>query len=129
MNREVDLAPPGEILDIAITAVFRAAGDGTSALPSDLVLEGALGAAGVNVDGLGRLGDNAVHSATGGDKLAFAPVPFGEDFGRGCAAQDARVDQAGEADVRDVPRGAEDSFKVPDCFCAAGGRGVWLNDG
>ena len=29
------------------------------------------------------------------------------------------MDEAGEADVRNVAGGAEDAFKIPDCFCAA----------
>jgi len=50
--------------------------------------------------------------------LAFAAVPFCEDFGGGCAAEDTRVDETREADVGDVAGGAEDAFKVPDGFCS-----------
>jgi hypothetical protein len=76
MNGEVNLAATGEILDIAITAVFGAAGDGAGALAADLVLEGPIRAAGVHVEGLGRLRHHAVPLAVGRDELAFAPVPF-----------------------------------------------------
>ena len=51
-----------------------------------------------------------------GDELSFALVPLGEDFGAGCAAEDTRVDEAGEADARDVAGGAKDAFEVPNGF-------------
>lgn len=56
-----------------------------------------------------------------GDELAFALVPGCKDFGAGGAAQDAGVDEAGEFDVGDVARAAENAFKVPDGFRA----GIW----
>ena len=71
---------------------------------------------------LGWLRNNALESG-GGDEFAFAFVPLGENLrGRG-AAEDARVDEAGEFDAGNVPGGAVDAFEVPDCFGAVGG---WL---
>lgn len=66
---------------------------------------------------LRRLGDNALQLG-GRDELGLAAVPLREDLGAGGTAQDARVDEAGEADVREVARGAEDAFEVPDGFRA-----------
>lgn len=70
---------------------------------------------------LGRLSDDAFEFG-GADELGFAPVPFGEDFGGGCTAEDARVDEARKADVGDVAAGTEDAFEVPDGFGAAFGN-------
>lgn len=69
--------------------------------------------------GLRRLGDDArVRVCTSLDQLAFSLVPGREDFCRGRAAQDARVDETSEADAGDVARGTEDAFKIPNSFCA-----------
>jgi len=134
VDRQVHLTAPGEVLDIAIPAVFRPAGDRSRALLADFLKEvrGGRGA-GVDVFGLGGLGDDAVEGVCG-DELAFALVPESEDVGGRGTAEDAGVDEAGEADVGDVPGGAEDAFEVPDGFCAIGmgrqgsvqyGWGVW----
>lgn len=52
------------------------------------------------------------------DELTLALVPDLKDFSGGCAAQNARMDQSGEADAGDVARGAEDTFEIPNSFCA-----------
>lgn len=36
------------------------------------------------------------------------------------------MDEASEADVRNVAGGAEDAFEVPDCFCS--GRVLLVSD-
>ena len=69
---------------------------------------------------LGWLRDNAL-KGRGGDEFAFAFVPLGEDFGRRGAAEDARVDEAGELDAGNVAGGAVDAFEVPYCFSAVQG--------
>lgn len=71
------------------------------------------------------LRDDAVERC-GGDEVGFAGVPGGEDGGGGSAAEDAGVDEPGEADVREVAGGAEDAFEVPDCFGAVGLAGSQL---
>ena len=63
----------------------------------------------------------------GRDELGLAAVPLREDLGAGGATQDARVDEAGEADMREVARGAEDAFEVPDGFRAVGPNQSRLN--
>lgn len=108
-----------EVLDIAVTAVFRSAGDGARAFLADFLFHRARRGAGMYVLWLGGLSDDAVEGG-GADEFGFAAVPFGEDFGAGCAAEDAGVDEAGEADAGDVPAGAEDAFKIPDGFGAVG---------
>lgn len=65
---------------------------------------------------LGRLGDGAVEMRVRGYEFALALVPSVEDFGGGCAAEDAGVDEACEADAGDVAGGAVDTFEVPDGF-------------
>ena len=69
---------------------------------------------------LGWLRNNALEGRRG-DEFAFAFVPVGENFGGRGAAEDARVDEAGEFDAGDVAGGAVDAFEVPDCFGAVGG--------
>lgn len=64
------------------------------------------------------LRDVAVQPGIRRDQLRLAAVPLGQDLGGGRASQDARVDEAGEAHVRDMSRGAEDALKVPDGFGA-----------
>lgn len=149
VHGEEDAGAAGEVLDVAVAAVFGAAGDGAGALPADFVFDGAGGGAGVDVLGFGGLGDDAVEGG-GGDQFGFAAVPFRQDFGAGGTTDDSRVDEAGEADVGDVAGGAEDAFEVPDrwwwvsgmnshafmvlafheflTFCAAEGRGSVMVD-
>lgn len=59
---------------------------------------------------LGRQRDVAVHVAARRDEFCLALVPRLEDFGGGRAAQDAWVDEAGEAHAGDVAGGAEDAY-------------------
>lgn len=93
-------------------------------LLADLLLDVGAGGAGVGVDGLRRLGDVALELVSG-DELALARIPGLEHVGRGRAAQDARVDQARELDVRDVSRGGVDALEVPYSFGATCVRVSW----
>ena len=117
VDGQEDLAPAAQVLDIAVAAVLGAAGDRARALGANFVLERARRGACVHVLGLRRLGDDALEVGRA-DEVGLAAVPLGEDLRRGRAAEDARVDEAGEAQVGDVAGGAEDAFKVPDCFGA-----------
>ena len=76
VDGEEDFAAAAQVLDVAVAAVLRAAGDGARALVADLVLERARGGAGVHVLGLGRLGDDALEFGRA-DELGFAAVPLG----------------------------------------------------
>lgn len=103
MHRQEHLRTPREILDIAIPAVLRAAGDCPRALVADFFLQRRVRRASVHVFRLRRFGDDArVRVRAGFYELAFALVPGCEDFGRGRAAQDARMNEPGEADAGDV---------------------------
>ena len=73
-----DLAAAGEILDVAVSAVFGAAGDRARAFLADFFFQIAGCGAGVDVLGLRWLGDDALEFC-GGDELGFALVPVGED--------------------------------------------------
>ena len=48
--------------------------------------------------------------------MGFAAVPLGEYLGGWSTAEDARVNETREAEMRDMARGTEYAFKVPDCF-------------
>ena len=112
---QVDFAPSRQILDIAVAAVLGAARDGASAVAADLLRECLIGAAAVDVGRVRGLGHDTVERASR-DQFLFPLVPCCQHFMRRRAAQDARVDQAGESDVRNVTRGAEDAFEIPDGF-------------
>lgn len=66
------------------------------------------------IRGVWRLRNNTISDSVCGNQLALPTVPFSEDLCRGSAAQNPRMDQTGKADMWNVPRRAEDSFKVPD---------------
>lgn len=117
VNGEVDFAAAGQVLDIAVSAVLGTAGNGACAFLAYFLLDAVVGAAGMHVDGLWGFGDIAVHVCAGCYQLTLSAVPFCQDFGAGCAAEDSGMDQAGKSDVRDVAGGAEDAFKIPDGFC------------
>lgn len=130
VDGEVDFAAAAEVLDaasrqsgslhggeegcvLAVAAVLGAAGDGPRALVADLLGGRGVGAPGVRAPGLGRERDDAVQ-LVGCDELALAPVPRLQDLGGRRAAEDARVDEAGELDARDVAGRAVDALEVPD---------------
>jgi hypothetical protein len=73
--------------------------------------------AGVHVDGLRRL-RNFSRQRRRGDEFALAPIPLGQHRSGGCTAKDAWVNQAREAHVRDMTRGAEDALEIPDRLCS-----------
>lgn len=107
--------------------MFGPAGDGAGAFFSNFLFDG--GVAGSDVDGLrlGWFGNVPVEVGVGGDELGFAGVPSFEDGGGRCAAQDARVNEAGEADAGDVAGGAVYAFEVPNCLCS-GEELVWRGE-
>ena len=92
VDREVYFATSAEILDVAVSTVLRSAWDGSCAFFADLCFDFLRSTASMDVLRLGRLRDDPLERG-GADQLAFAPVPFRENFGRGCTSQDTRVDQ------------------------------------
>jgi hypothetical protein len=103
MYRQENLRSPREILDIAVTSMLGTTRDRPRALLANLFLQRRICRSSMYVLGLRRLGDDArVRVRASLDQLTFALVPGCEDFGRGRAAQDARVDQPREADAGDV---------------------------
>lgn len=115
---EEDLGSATEILDVTISPVLRPPWNCPGSFLANLLLEIASCGASVHTAWLWRLSDSAVQVCMCGYELCFARVPCLEDLGGGCTSEDARVDQAGEADAGDVAAGAEDAFEVPDGFCA-----------
>lgn len=85
VDGEVDFAAAREVFDVAVSAVFGAAGDGPCALFADFLGQRGVSGAGVDVGGVGWLGYIAGHVGAFGDQLAFAAVPFCEDLGGGGA--------------------------------------------
>lgn len=101
--------------------MLRPPRDSARALTANLLSKVYLGradAARVAVVWQRRQRDVAALELGGGDELPFALVPRCKDLGRGCAAQDARVDETRELDVWDMSRRAVDALEVPDCLCA-----------
>lgn len=97
--------------------MLRPARDGARALAPNLLGKARVrGGARVAALGQGRQRDVAVLELGGGDELPLARVPRVEDLGRRRAAQDPRVDEPRELDVRDVPRRGVDALEVPDRF-------------
>ena len=121
VNGEVNFAAAAEVLNVAVPAMLGATGDGSCTFLTHLVFDIACSAACVYVLRLGGLGDNFFEflRGVGADELAFAAVPFGQDFGGWGAAEDTGVDEAGEADVGDMAGGCKDTFEIPDGFGTA----------
>lgn len=119
MNGKKNLRPTTQVLDIAVAAVFRSSGNRPRTFLSNLLFQLRISRASMHVLGLWRLGDNAVvRVGAGFYELAFTLVPGREDFSRGRAAKDTRVDQSGKAYAGDVARGAENALEIPDGFCS-----------
>lgn len=101
VDGEVHLAAAREVLDVAVAAVFGAAGHRAGAFAADLVLDLVGCTAGVDVLRLWGEGDVAAGVfAERGDELGFTAVPFCEDGGGGGAPEDAGMDVAWESNVR-----------------------------
>lgn len=101
MDGQVDFAAAGQVLDVAVPAVLRTARDRPGALFPDLGFDLLVGGPGVDILWLWWLGDHA-GERRGRDQFGFPLVPLGEDLWRRCAAQDTRVDEAGETDAGNV---------------------------
>lgn len=86
VDGQVDFAAAGQVLDVAVAAVFWPAGHSASAFSADFLFDVGVCVAGVHVLGLGRQGDVAVHVRACFDQAGFALVPSLEYFGRGSAA-------------------------------------------
>lgn len=97
--------------------MLRSTGDSSGTLSPNLGLGLLIGAAGMDVDRLGRVGYLAIQ-LIGRDEVAFALVPGRQDLGAGGAPQDSRVDETWELHMGDVSAGAEDAFEIPDCLCS-----------
>jgi hypothetical protein len=81
--------------------MLRTTRNSTCAFLADLLFDLVARAARVHVLGFGGLCDDTLKGGSG-DQFGFAIVPFGEDFRGWGAAQNAGVDEAGEADAGDV---------------------------
>lgn len=126
MDLQERLGAAGQVLDVAIAAMFGPTGYRARAFLSYLLFDGACRRSGVDVLRLRGLGDDALELSRA-DELGLAAVPLGEDFSAGGTAKDAGVDEAWETDTWYVSAGAEYALEVPDGFGARTGR-AWLVD-
>lgn len=115
MNREVDLATTRQILDVTVPAMFRTTWDGTCTFLAYLFLDLRRCCTSVNIGWIWRLSNNSV-KCCGRDKLSFPPVPFCQNLGGRCTAEDTGMNQTGELDTGDVAGSAMDALEVPDSF-------------
>ena len=123
MDREEDFAAAAQVLDIAVATMLWAAGYRPRALFAHLFFK--IAGCGASMDALGfRWLRNDTLKFGGADQVGFAAVPLSKDLGRGSTAKDARVDETGESYMRDMAGGAEDAFKVPNCFSPRKGSKV-----
>lgn len=120
VHGEVDFAATAQILDVAVSTVLGAAGDGSCTFLAHLVFNVPCATARVHVLRLRGLGDDFFEflRRIGVDELSFTAVPFGEDFGGWGATQDTGVDETRKPDVGNVAGRRKDTFKVPDGFGA-----------
>jgi hypothetical protein len=102
MHRQIDLAASAQILDIAVTAMLWPARNGSSSFLADLLFDIVASRADMHASRLWRVRNDAIHVGAGGNELALALVPRGKNFGRGCAAEDSWVDEAGKPYARDA---------------------------
>jgi hypothetical protein len=86
MDGQEDFGATGEVLDIAVSAVFGAAGDCACAFFADFFLQISRRGTSVYVLRLRGFGDGAVEMGVCSDEFAFALVPKFEDFLRWRAA-------------------------------------------
>ena len=101
MHGQINFTSPGQILDVAVSAVFRTTRDGPRAFLADFGFRLLVSGSGVHALGLGRLCYDSLQGG-GRDELGFSLIPFCQDFWGGCAAQDAGVDEACEAHAGDM---------------------------
>ena len=91
VDRQIHLAAPRKVLDIAVPAVLWAARNGPGTFLSDLFLDIIGAASGVHAGRQRREGNVAVHVGASRDQLSLTLVPCLEDLLRWCAAKNAPV--------------------------------------
>lgn len=79
VHGEVSLASARQVLDVAVAAVLGSAGNCAGAFGTDLGFEIPRGSAGVDVFGLGEVGNDAVEGVEF-DKLRLAAGPLSKDL-------------------------------------------------
>lgn len=82
---------------------------------SNLVFQLRICGSSVNICRVRRQRDLSVELICG-DEIRLSPIPGFEDLRRWGAPKNARVNEASELHVRDVPRSTENPLEIPDCF-------------
>lgn len=96
MHGQEHLAPPRQVLDVAVAAVFWSAGNSSRALLANLLLDACVSPADVHALRIGRESHLTLHVGARLDQLAFATVPLSEDLCRRGTPQDSGMYQASE---------------------------------
>jgi hypothetical protein len=86
VNGQENLGATREVLDVAVSAVFGAAGDSPRAFFADLLFQVTCSGTGMHILWLRGLGNGTVEMGVCGDEFAFTLVPGIQDFLRGRAA-------------------------------------------
>lgn len=116
VHGQVRHASSGNVVNVDVAAVLGTSRDRSRALLRNLGLDVVASLAAVRIHLVGRLRYNlaCVSLSTSSNQLSLSPVPFCENLCRGSAAQNARVNQTGEANTGNVSAAAVDAVKVPD---------------
>jgi hypothetical protein len=115
-HRQVHLATPGKVLNVTISTVFWSAWNSPCTLFADLLLELSRCRSSMHALWFWWLRNDAFE-ASSAYEVGLSFIPFGKNFVRRSTPKNARVYQTSEADARNVSRGAENPFKVPDGLC------------
>ena len=101
VDREVNLTPSAQVLDIAISAMFWSSRYRSGSLFAYLGLYVIRSATSMDVLWLGGLCDDTIEGI-GTDQLAFTLVPQGENVCGRSTPEDTWVNEAGKTDMGDV---------------------------
>lgn len=115
MDRKVYFASSGQVLDVAIPAVFWSTRNGTGTFATNTLLDLITSRTGMDIGRFRRLRNDPLETSCR-DQLLFPPVPFLKNFGRRRAAENARMNQTSKFDTGNMARSTIDALKVPDGF-------------
>src|ERR1700728_1417865 len=115
INRKKDLRAARQILDIAVAAML-ARRNGARAFGRNLVFHVALGSTAMRRGRERRISQRWHTGWIGVDECLFAGIPGFEHFLVRQAADQARMDEAGKADARNMPRVRVKTGNIPDRF-------------
>lgn len=101
VHRQVNLASPRQVLDVAVSSMLRPAGDCSCPFLGHLARNVFICRAGVSVQLKGKIGHRA-RKCICLDKLSLASIPLGQNLMGGGAAENTGMNEAGEFDAWNV---------------------------